>query len=70
MLSLPLERPPSDEGFSARVAVIGVLLADSLPPAGVAVAVTSPSGRLFVGVIVATPWSLATASPITTPSLL
>ena len=55
VLSPPLETPPSAEGFSTRVAVIGVLLADSLPPASVAVAVTSPSGRLFVGVIVATP---------------
>ena len=70
MLSLPLEIPPSAEGFSARVAVIGVLLGDSLPPTGVTVAVTSPSGRLFIGWIVATPWSFATASPITTPSLL
>ena len=55
MLSLPLERPPSAEGFSARVAVIGVLLGDSLPPAGVAVAVICPSGRLFIGEIVAIP---------------
>ena len=70
VLSFPLETPPSNSGFSARVAVIGVLLGDSFPPAGVEVAVISPSGRLFVGVIVATPWSFATASPITTPSLL
>ena len=55
MLSLPLERPPSSPVTGDFVTVIGALLADSLPPAGVAVAVTSPSGRLFVGVIVATP---------------
>ena len=44
-------------------------MADSLPPTGVTVAVISPSGRLFVGVIVATPCSLATASPIKTSLL-
>ena len=33
----------------------GVLLGDSLSPTGVAVAVISPTGRLFVGVMVATP---------------
>ena len=70
MLSLPLEIPPPSLVNGDFVTVIGALLADSVPPAGVAVTVTSPSGRLFVGVIVATPWSLATASPITTPSLL
>ena len=54
-LSFPLETPPSTSGFSARVAVTGALLGDSLSPAGVAVAVISPTGRLFVGVTVATP---------------
>ena len=70
MLSLPLETPPSSTVTGVFVTVIGALLADSVPPAGVEVAVISPSGRLFVGGTVATPWSLATASPITTPSLL
>ena len=70
MLSLPLEIPPPSLVNGVFVTVIGALLADSVPPTGVEVAVISPSGRLFVGVIVATPWSLATASPITTPSLL
>ena len=55
VLSFPLETPPSTSGFSARVAVIGVLLGDSLPPAGVAVAVICPSGRLLIGEIVAIP---------------
>ena len=36
-------------GVGVFVTVIGVLLADSLPPAGVEVAVISPAGRLFVG---------------------
>ena len=54
-MSFDLETPPSTSGFSARVAVIGVLLGDSLPPAGVAVAVICPSGRLFIGEIVAIP---------------
>ena len=49
MLSLPLERPPSSPVTGDFVTVIGALLADSLPPAGVEVAVISPSGRLFVG---------------------
>ena len=62
--------PPSLIVNGVFVTVIGVLLADSLPPAGVEVAVISPAGRLFVGWTVATPWALATASPITTPSVL
>ena len=55
VLSFPLETPPSTSGFSARVAVTGALLGDSLSPTGVAVAVISPTERLFVGVTVATP---------------
>ena len=55
MLSLPLEIPPPASVNGDFVTVIGALLADSLPPAGVVVAVISPSGRLFVGEIVATP---------------
>ena len=55
MLSLPLETPPPSLVNGDFVTVIGALLADSVPPAGVEVAVISPSGRLFVGVIVATP---------------
>ncbi len=54
-LSFPLETPPSTVVNVGRVAVTGALLGDSLSPAGVAVAVISPTGRLFVGVTVATP---------------
>ena len=70
MLSSPLVTPPSLTVTGDAVTVIGALLADSLPPTGVEVAVISPAGRLFVGWTVATPWALATASPITTPSVL
>ena len=55
VLSFPLETPPSTSDFSARVAVTGALLGDSVPSADVAVAVISPTGRLFIGVTVATP---------------
>ena len=70
LVSLLPVTPPSLIVNGVLVTVIGALLADSFPPAGVEVAVIFPSGRLFVGWIVATPWALATASPITTPSVL
>ena len=68
-LKAPFDTPPGASVKGVFVTVTGELLADSLPPTGVTVAVISPSGRLFVGVIVATPWSLATASPIRTSLL-
>ena len=55
MLSPPLETPPPSSVTGVFVTVTGELLADSVPPAGVEVAVISPSGRLFVGGTVATP---------------
>ena len=49
LVSLLPVTPPSLISNGVFVTVIGALLADSLPPAGVEVAVISPSGRLFVG---------------------
>ena len=49
LVSLLPVTPPSLTVTGDAVTVIGALLADSLPPAGVEVAVISPSGRLFVG---------------------
>ena len=57
--------PPASSSV-ALVIVTGALLGDSSPPTGVEVAVIVPSGKLFVGLIVAIPWVLATASPIKT----
>ena len=51
------------------VATFGSLASDVLPAGSVAVAVTLPTGISFVGVIVATPFSSAVASPILLPSL-
>ena len=48
-MSLLPVTPPSLIVNGVFVTVIGALLADSLPPAGVEVAVISPSGRLLVG---------------------
>ena len=53
----------------AGVALAGSLGSDTLPALSVALAVTSPSGRASVGVIVALPLSSATPSPIFLPSL-
>ena len=49
LVSLLPVTPPSIIVNGVFVTVIGALLADSLPPAGVEVAVISHSGRLFVG---------------------
>ena len=51
------------------VATFGSLASDVFPDGSVAVAVTLPTGISFVGVIVATPWSLATPVPRLLPSL-
>ena len=51
------------------VATFGSLTSDVFPDGSVAVAVTLPTGISFVGVIVATPWSLATPVPRLLPSL-
>ena len=56
-------------GAVVSVATFGSLASDVFPDGSVAVAVTLPTGISFVGVIVATPWSLAVASPILLPSL-
>ena len=53
----------------AGVALAGSLGSDTLPALSVALAVTFPSGRASVGVIVALPLSSATPSPIFLPSL-
>ena len=56
-------------GAVVSVALAGSLASEVLPAASVAFAVTLPSGISFVGVIVATPFSSAVASPILLPSL-
>ena len=49
LVSLLPVTPPSIIVNGVFVTVIGALLADSVPPTGVEVAVISPSGRLLVG---------------------
>ena len=56
-------------GAVVSVATFGSLASDVFPAGSVAVAVTFPAGISFVGVIVATPLSLATPSPTLLPSL-
>ena len=56
-------------GAVVSVATFGSLTSDVFPDGSVAVAVTLPTGISFVGVIVATPWSLATPVPRLLPSL-
>ena len=51
------------------VATFGSLASDVFPAGSVAFAVTLPAGISFVGVIVATPFSSAVASPSLLPSL-
>ena len=53
----------------SALAVAGSLASDTLPDGSVAFAVTAPTGISTVGVIVATPFSSAVASPILLPSL-
>ena len=51
------------------VALAGSLASEVLPAGSVAFAVTLPSGRSTVGVMVALPFSSAVPSPILLPSL-
>ena len=51
------------------VTFTGSLFADSFPPTGVEVALTCPSGKLFLGFTVAYPSFPAWASPISTSLL-
>ena len=51
------------------VATFGSLASDVFPALSVAFAVTPPAGMSFVGVMLATPWSFASPSPILLPSL-
>ena len=56
-------------GAVVSVATFGSLASDVFPAGSVAFAVTLPAGISFVGVIVATPFSSAVASPSLLPSL-
>ena len=69
--ALPV-RSVSTTGFAGAVvsvATFGSLASDVLPALSVALAVTFPSGRSTVGVIVALPLVSALPSPILLPSL-
>ena len=69
--ALPV-RSVSTTGFAGAVvsvALAGSLASEVLPAGSVAFAVTLPSGRSTVGVMVALPFSSAVPSPILLPSL-